>query len=113
MPRLCLFTGSHPHQAQQGLQQDIVCRAGSRELDVHMQEFPALLYDLTNASLAEGKHIQTVLWQRHALKTLTFWKYGFFLSMGPFSSVYTSSSLAQPWGKLHPKPVLTALLQSL
>lgn len=49
-----------------------------------MQEFPALLYVLMNASLAEGRHIQTVLWQRHALKTLTFRKYSFFLSMGPF-----------------------------
>jgi len=111
--RLCLFTGFRAHQAQQGLQQGVVCRVGLQELDEHVQESPALVYDLVGASLAEGKHIQIVLWQRHALKTLTFWKYGSFLSMGPFSSAYTSSSLAQPCRKLHPKPVLTAQLQSL
>lgn len=35
-------------------------------------------------------------------KTLTSWKYNFFLFMGLFTSVYTSSNLAGPRKKLHP-----------
>lgn len=54
MPRLCPFRGSHPRQAQQGLQEDIVCRPRSWEVDVHVQEFPALLCGSVNASRAEA-----------------------------------------------------------
>lgn len=76
MPRLSLVTGSHPLWAQQGPQHNVVCRAGSQELEAHMGEFPALLHDLMNASLAEDKHlfecahVQVALWQRHAYMDL-------------------------------------------
>lgn len=80
---------AHPLQAQQGLQHEVVCRACSQELEAHVQVFPALLYGLTNASLAEGKHLfecaHVVSWQRHAYVDLSCLEIGLFhlQDMGP------------------------------
>jgi len=77
-----------------------VRRAGSQELEAQVLVFPELLYDLTNASLAEGKHLfesaHVVSWQRHAYMDLSCLEISPFhlQDMGPFSSQYTMSSWA-------------------
>lgn len=108
MLRLCLFTGSHPHQAQQGLQQGVVCRAGSWELDVHVQEFPALLYDLMNTSLAEGKRTDSIV-AKACIKDLNFLEIWFLPLHGP---IFLNIHQQHP-GSTMEKVAPAALLQSL